>query len=122
LSISSQRSQWLVALIPMADLEGATQVPESGEDVEMEAGEEIVEEGDEDAAGEDPEETAVATINPQTIFLDYLRSPVVKLDIGKGEEQTTLSAHRAILERSPYFMSKLASLAPNKLTLSFPEE
>jgi hypothetical protein len=106
----------------MVDLEGATQVPESAEDIDMAAGEEMGEEADEGAAGEDPEETAVATLNPQTIFLDYLRSPVVKLVIGSDEEKTTLSAHRAILERSPFFQSKLATLAPNNLSLTFPNE
>ena len=106
----------------MADLEGATQIPETADDVDMGAGEENIEEGDDGAAGEDPEETAVMPVNPQTIFLDYLRSPVVQLIIGSSDEKTTLSAHRAILERSPYFQSRLASLAPNKPTLTFPDE
>lgn len=106
----------------MADLEGATQVAESAEDVEMGAEEDAAENIEEGDTGDDPEETAVAAVNPQTVFLDYLRSPIVKLIVGKGEEQTTLSAHRAILEQSLYFQSKLATLAPNNLTLSFPDD
>jgi hypothetical protein len=100
----------------MADLVGSMQVPESAEDIDMGAGEEAVEDADEGAAGEDPEETVVAA-DPAEAFWTYLRSPVVKLNIGSGDEQTILSAHRAILERSPYFMSKLATLASNSLSL-----
>lgn len=106
----------------MADLEGATQVPESVDDVEMGAEEEAGDNGDEGDVGEDPEETAVPAVNPQTIFLEYLRSPIVKLIVGSGEEQTTLSAHRAILEQSSFFQSKLATLAANNLSLSFPDD
>lgn len=105
----------------MADLEGTTQVPE-GDDVEMVAEEDGAEGADEGVAGDEIEETVVATINPQTIFLDYLKSPIVHLNIGSGEEKTTLSAHRAILERSSFFAEKLSALPANKLNLSFPEE
>jgi hypothetical protein len=107
----------------MADLEGTTQVPESERDIEMGI-EEDVEGGDQGAiAGDgDGDETAVVAPNPQTLFLDYLRSPVVKLVIGKNEEQTTISAHSAILERSPYFKDQLDGLAVDRLTLRFPEE
>ncbi|KAL2213038.1 hypothetical protein CC79DRAFT_1315904 [Sarocladium strictum] len=45
-------------------------------------------------AGEEPEQP--------TTFLSYLASPVVTLVVGK-EEQTTLSAHQALLCKSPYF-------------------
>jgi hypothetical protein len=74
----------------MADFEGTTQVPETERDIEMEV-EEI--EGDEGALPGDGDETAVAAPNPQTLFLDYLRSPVVNFVVGKNEEQTTISAH-----------------------------
>lgn len=105
----------------MADLEGPTQVTES-DDVEMMGEEEAGEGGEEGAPADDIDETAVPAINPQTIFLDYLKSPIVQLSIGKGEDKTVLSAHRAILERSPFFEERLATLAPNKLNLAFPDE
>jgi hypothetical protein len=103
----------------MADFEGTTQVPETERDIEMEV-EEI--EGDEGALPGDGDETAVAAPNPQTLFLDYLRSPVVNFVVGKNAEQTTISAHQAILERSAYFKDRLESLALDKLILKFPEE
>lgn len=49
---------------PMAELEGATQVPESAEDVSMAAGEENAEDVDEGLAGDYPDETAVPVANP----------------------------------------------------------
>jgi hypothetical protein len=104
----------------MADIEGATQV--EGDDVEMVGEEDAAEAVDDGAAGEDPEETVVSTINPRTIFLDYLKSPIVDLNIGSGAEKTRLTTHRALLERSPYFAERLAALPANKLTLAFPEE
>ena len=68
----------------MADLEGTTQIPEDNvDDIEM-VGEEDAAEG---VAGED-EETAVATVNPQTVFLEYLKSPIVAINIGTGAEKT----------------------------------
>lgn len=60
--------------------------------------------------------------NPQTVFLDYLKSPIVRLVIGSGEEETTITAHSAILERSPYFGDKIAGLSPDNLPIDFPDE
>lgn len=70
-------------------------------------------EGDDDAAvipqTQDPnnDEDAPAS-NLQTIFLDYLRSPIIQLNIGAGDLATTISAHKAILTQSPYFADLLA--------------
>ena len=107
----------------MADVEGSTQVPKSAEDVEM-VGEGEAGEGVEEAGGAaDTDETTVATaVNPQTVFLEYLKSPIVKLVIGSGEDETTITAHSAILERSQFFAEKIAALPPNKLTIEFADE
>ncbi|PHH69773.1 hypothetical protein CDD80_6508 [Ophiocordyceps camponoti-rufipedis] len=35
-------------------------------------------------------------------FVSYLASPIVTLLVGRDEEQTVLSAHQALLEKSPY--------------------
>lgn len=103
----------------MADLEGS-QVPETADDVEMEGEEEVADPADDGIA--DPEETQVATSSPQTVFLDYLKSPIVRLVIGSGDEETTITAHSAILERSPYFGDAIAGLSPDKLQINFPDE
>jgi hypothetical protein len=104
----------------MAEVEG--QIPETGDDVEMGGEEEVVDPGDESAGAAEGDETALLAATPQKTFLDYLKSPMVQLAIGRGDEQTTIAAHQAILEHSPYFAEQLASLPANKLKLSFPDE
>lgn len=58
------------------------------------------------AGGEDVEEM-LGGIEPEvvkrTTFLDYLKSPIVELAVGTGEEETLLWAHQAMLVKSPYF-------------------
>ena len=103
----------------MADLEGS-QVPETADDVEMAGEEEVADPADDGVA--DPEETQVPASNPQTVFLDYLKSPIVRLVIGSGDDEATITAHSAILERSPYFADKIAGLSPDSLQMDFPDE
>lgn len=117
----------------MADVDDNTQVAESGEgDVDMEAVEETQEQEDENKEdGEGGGEGAgdetilpngVTPPNPQTIFLEYLKSPVVELLVGSGDETTTLTAHKAILENSSYFLDKLAGLSDDELSVALPDE
>lgn len=105
----------------MADLE-SSQVPETADDVDMGGGEEVGDPDDEGAGTVDPEETTSPAANPQTLFLEFLKSPIVRLVIGSGDEETTLTAHQAILERSPFFAEKLAALQPNRRSIEFPDE
>ena len=97
----------------MSDPE-ATQVAESiapEPDVEMvedEDGEEA-DAGEPAANGEDG-----GPVNLQTIFLDYLKSPIVELVVGGGggdEDTTLITAHQAILAQSPFFAERLADLS-----------
>jgi hypothetical protein len=100
----------------------ATQVPESvaaEPDVEMaeDAEGEEADAGEQAANGEDGETSPAG--NPQTIFLDYLKSPVVELVVGGGEnggdEDTTLiTAHQALLTKSPFFAERLADLSDSE--------
>lgn len=97
----------------MADIQETPTLAE--DDIEMEGGEENpveLEGEDDDAAAvpptQDPEEDAKPAIgNPQTRFLDYLRSPMIQLNIGSGDDAAVISAHRAILTQSPYFAERL---------------
>ncbi|PFH63189.1 hypothetical protein XA68_16628 [Ophiocordyceps unilateralis] len=41
-------------------------------------------------------------ISPRVSFVSYLTSPIVSLLVGKGDDQMILSAHQALLEKSPY--------------------
>ncbi|KAK4916482.1 hypothetical protein LTR66_017014 [Elasticomyces elasticus] len=47
------------------------------------------------------------TSNPQTQFLEYPRSPIVNLNVGSGEDATTVAAHKAVLTQSPFFSEQL---------------
>jgi hypothetical protein len=97
----------------------ATQIPES---VGVEAEVEMVDDAEvEEADAGGPvvngpgEETATA-VNPQKLFLDYLKSPIVELVIGGGrnggdEETTVIIAHEALLTKSPFFAERLSELS-----------
>ena len=109
----------------MSDPE-ATQVPESvaEPDVEMveDAEGEEADVGEPAANGEEDNSTAV---NPQTIFLDYLKSPIVEIIVGGGnggdEEATTITAHQAILTKSPYFAERIGAYTDNR-QVELPDE
>jgi hypothetical protein len=52
----------------------------------------------------------------------YLKSPIVELVVGQGEEQTILTAHQAILIASPYFaeaVEKFGESGPVSLAGAF---
>lgn len=110
----------------MADLDGQTQVSESG-DPDEHIGR--MEEEDTGEVGRSAlvEAEGDTKSNPQINFLNYLRSPVVELVVGGGEgtddEPTVLTAHQAILEQSPYLADKLKSLSDHDTPhLEMPDE
>jgi hypothetical protein len=77
--------------------------------------------GEEEAAGDDTLASSTPA-NPQTIFLEYLKSPMVHLVVGTGDEETTLTAHKAILEQSAHFADQLAGTSDDALQLDLPDE
>lgn len=52
-------------------------------------------------------------------FADYLSSPVVSLLVGKLGEEKVLTAHQALLVKSPYFRDVCATFADDG-SVSFP--
>ncbi|EER24029.1 hypothetical protein CPC735_053990 [Coccidioides posadasii C735 delta SOWgp] len=62
---------------------------------------------------EENNEMIIAPSEPtqENRFLDYLKSPIVELVVGKGDDQTILTAHQGILTSSPYF-AELVSQFP----------
>ena len=67
-------------------------------------------EGEEDLALPEEGDTTVASqVSPQTVFLSYLTSPIVTLNIIEEGTTTSVSAHKAILERSPFFAEQFDS-------------
>ncbi|KAI5289897.1 hypothetical protein KEM54_002938 [Ascosphaera aggregata] len=55
-------------------------------------------------------------------FLDYLKSPIVELVVGKGEKKTTLTAHQALLAESPYIREIIDSEESPVGQIFLPEE
>ncbi|KAK6368278.1 hypothetical protein LTS17_010019 [Exophiala oligosperma] len=113
----------------MADNDDSVQIAESGEgDVEMGTTEDGQEVEDDNAEGEGAGDSAgelngdAAPRNPQTAFLEYLKSPIVQLVVGSGNEQTTLPAHKAMLTQSPYLSDLLAGMDDDELSLELPDE
>lgn len=86
-------------------------------DVEMQGGDsadvmEVGETGAGDALGEEAaeDETAVEAEKaaPRVTFVDYLKSPIVTLHIGSGDAAAQLTAHQALLVKSPFFADAIA--------------
>ncbi|MCJ1258221.1 hypothetical protein MMC24_006052 [Lignoscripta atroalba] len=49
-------------------------------------------------------------------FIDYLKSPIIELLVGSGESQTILSAHQALLVRSPFFAEAISRFSEDATT------
>ncbi|EEQ83481.1 hypothetical protein RJZ56_007190 [Blastomyces dermatitidis] len=54
------------------------------------------------------EASAPAPERKESAYIEYLKSPIVELVVGRGEDQTTLTAHEAILTASPFFRDAVA--------------
>lgn len=85
--------------------EGDADVDMGGaEVVEVDTGATVGEHGDEGIV-DAPE---VEEVTPTRVtFLDWLRSPIVQLVVGQGENSTVLTAHQALLEQSPFFKAAI---------------
>jgi hypothetical protein len=89
-------------------------------DVEMAGGEELVVEiGSRPDLGSAPADDGLP--NPELVedaparvtYIDYLKSPVIGLLVGQGNEQALLTAHQALLVRSPWFAEACAKFSDN---------
>ncbi|KKY15783.1 hypothetical protein UCRPC4_g06136 [Phaeomoniella chlamydospora] len=78
-------------------------------DVEMAGAEEseVADVDDRDVGGAAGEGNGDSASSPHSVFLDYLKSPIVELVVGSDNEQTTITAHSAILAKSPWFAAKI---------------
>lgn len=55
----------------------------------------------------EPMEDAVARVT----YIDYLKSPVIGLLVGQGDEQALLTAHQGLLTKSPWFADACAKFS-----------
>lgn len=96
---------------PSADTTPAADVDMGGADEAEDRGENG--DGDIEASGLENIEPEV----PERVtFLDYLKSPIIELAVGSGEEATTLYAHQGLLIQSPYFQAKIEAFPENTTT------
>ncbi|KAI9662900.1 MAG: hypothetical protein M1821_007947 [Bathelium mastoideum] len=85
----------------MADPEIQIEVGEGGAVGDVDMGEtEAADNGVDDSGLQDIE----ADSQPRRTFLDYLKSPMVELVIGQGDETTSLTAHQGLLVQCPFFV------------------
>jgi len=95
-----------IDLDPMVEVEvdavdvemGGADIPET--DTGATAENENENENDLPFAGEEEEVVQKPT---RVTFVDYLKSPIVSLIVGEGEEKTELMAHQGLLVQSPWF-------------------
>ncbi|CZT01186.1 uncharacterized protein RAG0_08928 [Rhynchosporium agropyri] len=93
-------------LIPedtLADVEMGGDVPV----VEIGAAEGEAGEGDGMPFQEEPMEDVTTRVT----YIDYLKSPVIGLLVGQGDEQALLTAHQALLVKSPWFADACAKFS-----------
>lgn len=65
---------------------------------------------------DDPMDEAPARVT----YIDYLRSPVIGLLVGQGDEQALLTAHQALLVQSPWFADACANFSEEVSVCRFP--
>lgn len=105
----------------MADTElFADLIPEDAlADVEM-GSEEVMVEIDASGAGAHDEENenglpfqeeAMEDAPARVTYIDYLKSPIIGLLVGQGDEQALLTAHQALLTSSPWFADACAKFS-----------
>ncbi|KAI9774698.1 MAG: hypothetical protein M1835_006003 [Candelina submexicana] len=100
----------------------------AGADVEM-SGAAAAEADNGDGAEEKPEDETVAEEEeeekeedtpPSQVFIDYLKSPIVELLVGEGDQQTILNSHQALLTKSPYFKEAVEAFGENPTSRRIP--
>lgn len=65
-------------------------------------------------------ETALEDGPARVTYVDYLKSPVISLLVGQGDEQALLTAHQALLTKSPWFAEACAKFSTDISVSSFP--
>jgi hypothetical protein len=105
----------------MADAENfAELIPENTlADVEM-GNEEVIVEIDISGTGANEDnnenglpflEEAMEDAPARITYIDYLKSPVIGLLVGQGDEQALLTAHQSLLTSSPWFADACAKFS-----------
>jgi hypothetical protein len=90
----------------------AADVEMAGEEVTVENDTAAVQNGDGDGDSGLPfQEEAMEDVPPRVKYVDYLKSPIIGLLVGQGDEQVLLTAHQALLTQSPWFADACAKFS-----------
>ena len=103
------------------ELFGETPAGDAPADVEM-GGEEVrveIEAGAPAEGGEDNDENGLPfrdeameeDVPARVTYIDYLKSPIIGLLVGQGDAQALLTAHQALLTKSPWFADACAKFS-----------
>jgi hypothetical protein len=89
----------------------------AGADIEM-GGEEFIAVESEAASadngvGFEVIETETEEVAARVTYIDYLKSPIIEILVGEGDNVTVLSAHQALLVQSPFFEDACAQFSEN---------
>jgi hypothetical protein len=57
------------------------------------------------------QDEAMEEVPARVTYIDYLKSPVIGLLVGQGDEQALLTAHQALLTQSPWFADACAKFS-----------
>lgn len=89
--------------VPVVEISaGATSVA-TGDDIEVLEGE--------DENGLPFQEENMEDAPARVTYIDYLKSPVIGLLVGQGDEQALLTAHQGLLTQSPWFADACAKFS-----------
>ena len=75
---------------------------------------------DPDEDEEEREEEQVMDGPARVTYIDYLKSPIIGLLVGQGDEQALLTAHQGLLTSSPWFADACAKLSDEVSVRGFP--
>ena len=90
-----------------------------GDDTTSRAGTEIpAPSGADDGDNLPFQEDNIEDISARVTYIDYLRSPIIGLLVGQGDEQALLTAHQALLVQSPWFADACAKFS-NDVSVSY---
>jgi hypothetical protein len=107
-------------LIPGDDVEMATKaVVEIEGSVAPSAAPSDDEEGNNELAFQGEEEVMDEDAPARVTYIDYLRSPIIGLLVGQGDEQALLTAHQMLLESSPWFKDACSKFS-DEVSVSYP--